>query len=163
MVPSPCADRRRSPATSPSGRCQLATLETLLGNLSPNGQIPTNVAIDSGRPDYSGTAASAPSTAACGLSSPRYEYTKATHDLEFLRRHPRCRPQRDMDCSAPTTATTTPFLEIPRKPVTDRPAGRSYNVLYDEILWYRANICFGRMLELLGKMPGPATTCAGPR
>ena len=29
--------------------------------------------------------------------------------------------------------------------------GRSYHVLYDEVLWYRANVCFGRLLEFQKK------------
>jgi hypothetical protein len=35
-------------------QAEKATLETLLGRLSPNGQIPSNVRIDTGIPDYSG-------------------------------------------------------------------------------------------------------------
>lgn len=43
------------------------------------------------------------------------------------------------------------LLEIPEAGDWTDLLGRSYNVLYDEILWYRANICFGRLLELVGR------------
>ena len=42
------------------------------------------------------------------------------------------------------------LLEIPEAGDWTDLFGRSYHVLYDEVLWYRANICFGRMLQLLG-------------
>jgi len=42
------------------------------------------------------------------------------------------------------------LIEIPEAGDWTDLFGRSYNILYDEILWYRANVCFGRMLEMLG-------------
>ena len=43
------------------------------------------------------------------------------------------------------------LLEIPEAGDWTDLFGRSYNVLYDETLWYRANICYGRMLEMTGE------------
>ena len=42
------------------------------------------------------------------------------------------------------------LLEIPEAGDWTDLFGRSYHVLYDEVLWYRANVCFARMLQLLG-------------
>src|SRR6185369_170921 len=42
------------------------------------------------------------------------------------------------------------LLEIPEAGDWTDLFGRSYNVLYDEVLWFRANVCFGRLLEFLG-------------
>jgi hypothetical protein len=42
-------------------------------------------------------------------------------------------------------------LEIPEAGDWTDLFGRRYNVLYDEILWYRTNVCFGRLLELAGE------------
>jgi hypothetical protein len=42
------------------------------------------------------------------------------------------------------------LLEIPEAGDWTDLFGRSYNVLYDEVLWFRANVCFGRLLEFQG-------------
>ena len=39
------------------------------------------------------------------------------------------------------------LLEIPEAGDWTDLFGRSYHVLYDEVLWYRANVCYGRLLE----------------
>jgi len=134
----------------PIRRCQVTTLETLLGNLSPNGQIPTNVAIDSGRPDYSGIGSICSIDSGLWVIIACYEYVKATRDLEFLRRHAG-RLQRAMDWLSAHDGNNDALLEIPEAGDWTDLFGRSYNVLYDEVLWYRTNICFGRLLELLGE------------
>ena len=42
------------------------------------------------------------------------------------------------------------LLEIPEAGDWTDLLGRSYNVLYDEVLWFRTNVCFGRLLEFQG-------------
>src|SRR5690606_38880676 len=42
------------------------------------------------------------------------------------------------------------LLEIPEAGDWTDLFGRSYNVLYDEVLWYRTNVCYGHLCELLG-------------
>ena len=39
------------------------------------------------------------------------------------------------------------LIEVPEASDWTDLFGRSYHVLYDEVLWYRANVCFGRLLE----------------
>jgi sucrose-6-phosphatase len=42
------------------------------------------------------------------------------------------------------------LLEIPEAGDWTDLFGRNYKILYDEILWFRANVCFGHLLEYLG-------------
>ena len=39
------------------------------------------------------------------------------------------------------------LIEVPEAGDWTDLFGRSYHVLYDEVLWYRANVCYGRLLE----------------
>jgi sucrose-6F-phosphate phosphohydrolase len=131
-------------------KCQMITLETLLGNLSPNGQIPTNVRIDSGEPDYSGIGGICSIDSGLWTIIAAYEYVQTTRDLNFLRRHAWAL-QRAMDWLSAHDGNNDALLEIPEAGDWTDLFGRSYNVLYDEVLWYRANICFGRLLEMQGE------------
>lgn len=130
-------------------QCQKQTLETLLNNCSPNGQIPANVRISDERPDYSGVGGICSIDSGLWVIIAFYEYVKATRNLEFLR-HYRGILQRAMDWLSAHDSNNDALLEIPEAGDWTDLFGRSYNVLYDEVLWYRANICFGRMLEMLG-------------
>ncbi|TVR50750.1 MAG: HAD-IIB family hydrolase [Puniceicoccaceae bacterium] len=129
--------------------CQRRTLETLLRHISPNGQIPANVRIDNDTPDYSGVGGIASIDSGIWLIIAFYEFIHATGDLEFLT-HYEDRLQRAMDWLAAHDSNNDALLEIPEAGDWTDLFGRSYNVLYDEVLWYRANIAYGRMIELLG-------------
>jgi hypothetical protein len=48
-------------------------------------------------------------------------------------------------------ANNDSLLEIPEAGDWIDLKGRNYNILYDEVLWYRANVCIGRLYELLGE------------
>lgn len=130
-------------------RCQKQTLETLLKNISPNGQIPANVRISDERPDYSGVGGICSIDSALWVIIAFYEYVKTTHDLDFLRQYLKTL-QRAMDWLSAHDSNNDALLEIPEAGDWTDLFGRSYNVLYDEVLWYRTNICFGRMLEMVG-------------
>lgn len=129
--------------------CQRATLETLLGSVSPPGQIPSNVSIDSGKPDYSGVGGICAIDGGLWVIIAFYEFVRATGDLEFLRKWAPVM-QRVIDWISAHDGNNDALLEIPEAGDWTDLFGRSYNVLYDEILWYRANVCFGRMQEFLG-------------
>ena len=78
-----------------------------------------------------------------------YEYVNVTKDIEFLRKYfPDVK--ETMRWLAAHDSNNDALLEIPEAGDWTDLFGRSYNILYDEILWYRANVCFGRMLEMLG-------------
>lgn len=135
--------------------CQRKTLETLLENISLTGQVPANVHIETGIPDYSGVGGICSIDSGIWLVIACFEYAKARGDLNFIRDH-RGQLQKIMDWLSAHDSNNDGLLEIPEAGDWTDLFGRSYHVLYDEVLWYRANVCFGRMLELLGdwKMAG---------
>lgn len=130
--------------------CQRATLDTLLCCMTPTGQIPANVSLDSGKPDYSGVGG------ICSIDSGLWviiafaEYIRATQDFDFLRKHAE-HLQKAMDWLSAQDANNDALLEIPEAGDWTDLFGRSYHVLYDEVLWFRANIAYGRLMEYLGQ------------
>jgi len=130
-------------------QCQRQTLETLLNHLSPNGQFPANVRISDERPDYSGVGGIASIDSGLWVVIALYAYVSRTRDLDFLRRY--IRPlQMAMDWISAHDSNNDALLEIPEAGDWTDLFGRSYNVLYDEVLWYQCNVCYGRLLQLLG-------------
>lgn len=129
--------------------CQRRTLETLLNAASPTGQIPANVRIDDGIPDYSGVGSICSIDSGLWVIIAIYNFVTTTGDHDFLRQHAD-RLQRAMDWLSAHDSNNDGLLEIPEAGDWTDLFGRSYNVLYDEVLWYRANVCFGRILEFLG-------------
>ncbi len=130
--------------------CCRRTLETLLGAISPTGQIPANVRIDSGAPDYSGVGNICAIDSGLWLIIAVYHYVDRTGDTAFLHTH-RGSLQRAMDWLTAHDSNNDGLLEIPEAGDWTDLFGRSYNVLYDEVLWYRTNVCFGRLMEFLGE------------
>ena len=129
---------------------QLATLETLLKAASPTGQIPANVRIDDGVPDYSGVGNIASIDSGLWVIIALYNYCSVTGDHSLLYRHAD-RLQLIMNWISAHDSNNDGLLEIPEAGDWTDLFGRSYNVLYDEVLWFRANICFGRLLEFMGQ------------
>ena len=129
--------------------CSRRTLETLLGAISPNGQIPANVRIDDGVPDYSGVGNICAIDSGLWLIIAVYNYVDRTHDMEFLETHA-AELQRAMDWLASHDSNNDGLLEIPEAGDWTDLFGRSYNVLYDEVLWFRTNVCFAHLLEFRG-------------
>ena len=129
--------------------CRVKTLETLLSNLSPNGQIPANVNIDTGLPDYSGVGGICSIDSGLWVIIAAYEHVRSSKDIPFARKWVGSL-QKAMDWLAAHDSNNDGLLEIPEAGNWTDLFGRSYNVLLDEVLWYRANIAFGRLLEMLG-------------
>ncbi|MCF3649332.1 HAD-IIB family hydrolase [Synoicihabitans lomoniglobus] len=129
--------------------CSRRTLETLLGAISPTGQIPANVRIDDGVPDYSGVGNICAIDSGLWLIIAVYNFVDRTGDTAFLDRHAAAL-QRAMDWLAAHDSNNDGLLEIPEAGDWTDLFGRSYNVLYDEVLWYRANVCYGHLLEFRG-------------
>ena len=129
--------------------CQLATLQTLLAHTADNGQVPANVRIDSGEPDYSGVGGICAIDSGLWLVIACYHYVNATGDLDFLGQ---CLPtvREIMRWLLAHDANRDGLLEIPEASDWTDLFGRSYNVLYDEMLWYRSTICYGHLLQLAG-------------
>jgi sucrose-6F-phosphate phosphohydrolase len=128
---------------------QRLTLETLLGAVSPTGQIPANVNIETREPDYGGIGNICSIDSGLWVIIACYNYIIKTGDLGFLRAHAG-RLQVAMNWLSAHDSNNDALLEIPEAGDWTDLFGRSYNVLYDEVLWFRANVCFGRLLELQG-------------
>jgi sucrose-6F-phosphate phosphohydrolase len=129
--------------------CQRNTLDTLLRNISINGQVPSNVRINDGLPDYSGVGGICSIDSGLWLIIAFHDFIKVSKDMEFLREH-FASLLRIMDWLSAQDGNNDALLEIPEAGDWTDLFGRSYNILYDEVLWYRANVCFGRLLEMLG-------------
>lgn len=129
---------------------QVATLETLLNAATPNGQIPANVRIDDGVPDYSGVGSIASIDSGLWVIIALYNFAHRTGDHTLLYRHAG-RLQTIMNWLSAQDSNNDGLLEIPEAGDWTDLFGRSYNVLYDEVLWFRANVCYGRILELMGR------------
>lgn len=137
--------------TDPAIRdCQRRTLDTLMKAISPTGQIPANVRIDDGVPDYSGVGNICSIDSGLWVIIAFYNYIAVTHDYEFLHHHADAL-QRAMIWLSAHDSNNDGLLEIPEAGDWTDLFGRSYNVLYDEVLWFRANVCYGRLLEFQGQ------------
>lgn len=128
---------------------QRRTLDTLLNAISDTGQIPANVRIDDGVADYSGVGNICSIDSGLWVIIAFYNYITETLDYDYLRFHAG-RLQRAMDWLSAHDSNSDGLLEIPEAGDWTDLFGRSYNVLYDEVLWFRANVCFGRLLEFQG-------------
>jgi glycogen debranching enzyme len=126
---------------------QRNTLVTLLEHISPAGQIPSNVRIDTGRADYSGVGRIASIDSGLWVMIALYNFVYATGEIELFQRYA-ARLQRAMDWLTAQDSNNDGLLEIPEAGDWTDLFGHSYNVLYDETLWYRTNVCYGKLLEL---------------
>lgn len=131
-------------------KCQRQTLVTLLEHISRNGQIPSNVRIKDNVPDYSGVGGICSIDSGIWVVIAFYEYVNVTKDIKFLRQYISS-IKETMRWLGAHDSNNDALLEIPEAGDWTDLFGGSYNILYDEILWYRANVCFGRMLEMLGE------------
>ncbi|GAA4291734.1 HAD-IIB family hydrolase [Aestuariibaculum suncheonense] len=130
-------------------KCQRQTLITLFNHISRNGQIPSNVRIKDNIPDYSGVGGICSIDSGIWVVIAFYEYVNVTKDIDFLRKYI-SDIKETMRWLGAHDSNNDALLEIPEAGDWTDLFGGSYNILYDEILWYRANVCFGRMLEMLG-------------
>jgi sucrose-6F-phosphate phosphohydrolase len=134
---------------------QRLTLTTLLDHMSPAGQIPSNVHLDTGLPDYSGVGRIASIDGGMWVIIALYNFVRATGELELLHRY--SEPlARAMTWLTAQDSNNDGLLEIPEAGDWTDLFGHSYNVLYDETLWYRSTVCYGLMLELRGDPLGAA-------
>lgn len=130
-------------------QCQRQTLLTLIEHISRNGQIPSNVRIKDNVPDYSGVGGICSIDSGLWVVIAFYEYVNVTKDIAFLRDHI-SEVKEVIRWLGAHDGNNDALLEIPEAGDWTDLFGRSYNILYDEILWYRTNVCFGRLLEMLG-------------
>ena len=109
--------------------------------------MPANVRIDDGTPDYSGVGGICSIDSALWAIVAFHAWVRKTNDLGLLAEYSD-RLQRVMDWLGALDSNNDLLLEIPEAGDWTDLFGRSYHVLYDEILWYRANVAYSRLLEL---------------
>jgi glycogen debranching enzyme len=125
---------------------QRNTLRTLLDAVAPNGQVPANVRIKDRSPEYAGIGGICSIDSGLWLMIAMYHYITHTNDMALLAEYSH-QLQRIMDWLSAHDSNNDGLIEVPEAGDWTDLFGRSYHVLYDEVLWYRANVCFGRMLE----------------
>jgi sucrose-6-phosphatase len=126
---------------------QKETLRTIFNHLAANGQVPANVRIDDGTPDYSGVGGICSIDSGLWTIIAFHSYVRKTGDLDFLAEYS-SRLQRVMNWLGSLDSNNDGLLEIPEAGDWTDLFGRSYHVLYDEVLWYRATVAYSRLLEL---------------
>lgn len=129
--------------------CQAATLRTLMSKQSPTGQIPANVRIEDDEPDYSGIGNIASIDSGLWLIIAMWRYAHETDDWSIVNEHAHDL-QRAMDWLGAHDSNNCGLLEIPEAGDWTDLFARSYHVLYDEVLWYRALVCYANILDHLG-------------
>jgi sucrose-6F-phosphate phosphohydrolase len=127
---------------------QRATLQTLLSAIAPNGQIPANVRIDDRTPEYGGVGGICSIDSGLWVILAVYHYVTVTGDRSLLLEY-EPELQQTMNWLAAHDSNNDGLIEVPEAGDWTDLFGRSYHVLYDEVLWYRANVCYGRLLEYL--------------
>ena len=138
-----CASRVNDPELRAASR---QTLVTLLDAMTENGQLPANVQVSTQVPDYSGVGGICSIDSALWVIMACYHYVNTTDDHEFLDTY-MGHIKRAMFWLWAHDSNNDYLLEIPEASDWTDLFGRSYQVLYDEVLWYRCNICFAHILE----------------
>lgn len=129
---------------------QVATLRTLLDHIASNGQIPANVRIDTGVPDYSGVGGICSVDSGLWAIVAFYLYIRKHPDSPLLKQYS-SRLESVMTWLCALDSNNDGLLEIPEAGDWTDLFGRSYHVLYDEVLWYRTAVAYGRLLEFQKK------------
>ena len=125
---------------------QEATLRTLFDRLAPNGQVPANVQLEGAVPDYSGVGGICAIDSGLWAVIAFYLYVRKHQAFDLLAEYAG-RVQRVMDWLSALDSNNDGLIEVPEAGDWTDLFARSYHVLYDEVLWYRANVAFARLLE----------------
>ena len=128
--------------------CQAATLRTLLEHLSPTGQVPASVSIDTKLPEYSGVGGITSIDSGLWVIIALWRYSRDTDDWSIIEQFEPA-VQKIMDWLSAQDSNNCGLLEIPEAGDWMDLFGRSYHVLYDQVLWYRALICYANLLRHL--------------
>lgn len=133
--------------------CFRRTLQLLAEHQTDAGQIPANVQIQTGTPDYSGTGNIASIDSVIWFIIGGCRYGAYRQDLDFLEWiYPSLR--KAIDWLHAHDSNNCGLLELPESSDWMDLFPRSYNVLYAEVLWYLACRDFSDVCEMLGKDAG---------
>ena len=126
-----------------------ATLRLLARHQTPGGQIPAYILIDGERPDYSGIGGIASIDSVIWFVIGAVRFSFHTGDRDFAQEMLPA-VQRAMTWLAAHDSNNDGLIEIPEASDWMDLFPRSYNVLYDEVLWYRACLDTSSLLIALG-------------
>lgn len=134
--------------------CFRRTLELMAEHQTPSGQIPSNVQIKTNRPDYGGIGEIASIDSVIWFVIGGCRYAAHQGDREFLED---IYPNLDlaMRWLQAHDSNNNGLIELPESSDWMDLFPRSYNVLYDEVLWYLACRDFSLITRVLGKDPRP--------
>jgi glycogen debranching enzyme len=127
--------------------CSRRSLETILNAQSRDGHLPNYVELATGRPEYSGVGNIAGIDGALWTIIALWNYVKVTGDTEFAKKHYDA-VARTMKWLRSHDSNNCGLLEIPEASDWTDLFPRSYNVLYDEVLWYRANLSYVNLRKI---------------
>ncbi len=130
--------------------CGRRSLETILSRQSPEGHIPNYVDVATGQAEFGGIGNIAGIDSAMWVIIAAATYVRITGDVGFAQQHMDAL-QRTLDFLRAHDSNNCGLLEIPEASDWTDLFPRSYNVLYDEVLWYRANVDFARLCTLVGR------------
>ncbi len=134
--------------------CFRRTLELLAEHQTESGQIPANVRIKSNEPDYGGIGDIASIDSVIWFVIGSIRYAAYTGDKDFLMRmYPHL--ARAMQWLRAHDSNNCGLIEIPESSDWMDLFPRSYNVLYDEVLWYQACRDFSTATAVTGRDAKP--------
>lgn len=130
--------------------CQAQTLRTILDNQGPCGQLPAHVSIDANHAEYGGVGGITSIDSALWIFIAIWEYCTARRDYSLLEEYDDTL-RRTINWLSALDANNCGMLEIPEAGDWTDLFARSYNVLYDEILWFRCQVHYARILRQLDR------------
>lgn len=134
--------------------CFRRTLEVMAEHQTESGQIPANVRLKTGLPDYGGIGDIASIDSVIWFVIGGARYAAHTHDRAFLD-HIYPNLERAMFWLRAHDSNNCGLIEIPESSDWMDLFPRSYNVLYDEVLWYLACRDFSIVTAVTGRDPQP--------
>jgi glycogen debranching enzyme len=131
-------------------RCQEQTLRTILDHQGPAGQLPAYVSIDTDRPEYGGVGGITSIDSALWMFVAAWEFCDRHGEYSLLEEYAD-RFERAIHWLSALDANNCGMLEIPEAGDWTDLFARSYNVLYDEVLWFRTLVYYGKILRQLDR------------
>ena len=130
--------------------CAKRSLETILKAQTVDGHLPNYVDVRTGQPEFGGIGNIAGIDGAMWIVIAAWNYVRVTGDEAFARKY-YTRLHRTMRWLRAHDSNNCGLIEVPEAADWTDLFPRSYNVLYDEVLWYRANVDFVEFRRIVGK------------
>jgi glycogen debranching enzyme len=131
-------------------RCQEQTLRTILNHQGPAGQLPAHVSIDTKQAEYGGVGGITSIDSALWMFVAIWEFCNRGEDYSLLDEYADAL-ERTVHWLSALDANNCGMLEIPEAGDWTDLFARSYNVLYDEVLWFRSLVYYAKILRQLGR------------